>query len=96
MWCHLLPSLVEQQGLALGVLCLQQLNHLLLIDLKNAGYSTSDIITRMFMFLKSYDELDDKIKIKYISFIGDTCMITNRDIDSNLQLYACIARMCGI
>lgn len=61
---------------------------------KNKGYSGSDIILSMNNVLKSYDGLDNKSKIKYINELGKTCVNVNKGVDTNLQLYGCLSRIC--
>ena len=65
-----------------------------IISLKNNGYSGSDIIININIFLKYYDNIDNELRIKYINKLGKTCININKGIDTNLQLYGCLARMC--
>jgi replication factor C subunit 2/4 len=65
-------------------------------ELKNKGYSGSDIVLAMITFLKSYTNLDlpEPLKINYLDKIGKTAYIVSKGIDSQLQLTGCICSMC--
>lgn len=65
-------------------------------QLKKGGYSGRDIIIELNNVLKGYENIDNHTRIKYIEQLGKTCMKINKGIDTNLQLYGCVARMCAI
>lgn len=67
-----------------------------IIELKKSGYSGSDIIISINTFLKKYEEIDDFLRIKYIEELGKTCININKGVDTNLQLYGCLSRICLI
>lgn len=66
----------------------------IITNLKDKGYSGSDIIISMNAVLKTYEDIDDYIRIKFIEELGKTCIDVNKGIDTNLQLYGCLSRMC--
>lgn len=68
----------------------------IIYNLKKKGYSGSDIIQTMVSIIKkkSYVDMNEFLRIKYIENLGKTCMAINKGVDTNLQLYGCIARLC--
>lgn len=63
-------------------------------SLKNKGYSSSDIIISIHTVLKNYDNIDNASRIRYINELGKTCINVNKGVDTNLQLYGCLSRIC--
>lgn len=69
---------------------IEQLN-----KLKEYGCSYTDIVHAMINFLKNDDSLiEDKCKIAFMREISRTCMIVNKGVSTELQLDACLARLC--
>lgn len=65
-------------------------------DLRQQGYSSSDISISMKNTLKSpsIKWLDEETKIKYMIEIGNTALKISKGIDTKLQLSGCISKMC--
>jgi replication factor C subunit 2/4 len=61
--------------------------------LRSKGYSTKDIILSIIELLKDYPNITDENRIKYINELGKTCVVISTSIDSDIQLFACFARM---
>lgn len=69
----------------------------LTIDLKEKGYTGSDILTCMLSLLRSNDtKMDDFIKVKLMNIIGLTMYNISKGIDSNIQLASCVIKMCDV
>lgn len=62
------------------------------IDLKNKGYCINDMILGMMSLLKEMN-LKDDTRIKYIQFVSESYMDINDCVDSDLQLWNCLAKM---
>lgn len=65
---------------------------LTLIELKNNGYSESDILLSMMNYVK-ISKYDENIKMKLLKPICDSIIIVSKGICSNLQLYKCVAEI---
>ena len=65
-------------------------------DLRNKGYSSSDISLSMINTLKDMDNnvFDEKVKIKYMNEISKSSLIISKGINTPLQLSGCIAALC--
>lgn len=63
-------------------------------NLKKDGYSGSDIIISMNNVVKTYDNISNLQRINYINQLGKTCVNINKGLDTNLQLYGCLSRIC--
>ena len=65
-------------------------------ELRNNGFSSSDISISMIETIKTtkQDEISEKIKINFMNEISKTCLIISSGIDSALQLTGCICKMC--
>jgi len=65
-------------------------------DLRNKGYSSSDISLSMVNTLKDMntDIFDEATKMKYMEEVGKTCLIISKGINTPLQLSGCIAALC--
>ena len=57
------------------------------------GISSGAIVHKYVNTLKNI-EIDEDIRIHYISIANDTYIIVSNGIDSNLQVNACLSRMC--
>lgn len=70
---------------------------ILLQTLKDAGYSSVDIVTEMRNVVKTLEEgeLDEDRKIAFMENIGKTHIIISRGVDSHLQLTSCLVRLLG-
>ena len=64
------------------------------LTLKRLGYPGSDIILAMFQVLKNSD-IPEVDKIEYLKHISQTSLVISCGVDTNLQLTACLARMCN-
>jgi replication factor C subunit 2/4 len=67
----------------------------IILELKNNGYSGSDIVLGMINTLKLDDFIDltDDTKIKYMDRISHTAYIISKGLDTNVQLIGCIAEL---
>jgi replication factor C subunit 2/4 len=67
-------------------------------ELRNNGYSSSDISLSMINTLKSLqiDEIDEKNKISFMNEIAKTCLIINKGVNTPLQLTGCVTSMCTL
>ena len=65
-------------------------------DLRNKGYSSSDISLSMVNTIKNIDKniLDEGTKIKYMDEISKTCLVISKGMNTPLQLTGCIASLC--
>ena len=61
-------------------------------DLKNAGYCINDILLTLLYVLREI-KIDEDIRINFTKIISDAYITVSDGIDTNLQLYACLARM---
>lgn len=70
----------------------------LLNNLRNNGYSSSDIIISMKNFFKfnTIDSIPYSIIIQYLSEISKTAITISQGIDSRLQTSGCICKLCLI
>lgn len=70
----------------------------LMNQLRDEGYSSSDIAISMINTLKSSKivEIDERTKINFMTEISKTCLIISKGVDTPLQLTGCIASMCMI
>jgi len=68
----------------------------ILHELKQSGYSNSDISLSMIDTLKNISKniLNEHTKIKYITEVGRAALNISRGIDTFLQLTGCIAKLC--
>ena len=64
-----------------------------ILQLKNDGYSGSDIIMNMNIVLRTH-QMNEGLRIKYIGELGKTCIRISKGLDTNLQLYGCLSRLC--
>ena len=65
-----------------------------ILNLKNSGFSESDISLSMINVLKMRDvELDEPTKINFLMAISNTAYVITKGLDNSLQLVACIANM---
>lgn len=64
----------------------------LLNELKQNGYCNNDILIAMYNFIIDF-RMEEDVKIKFIEIISEYCMVIADGLDTNLQLYACIAKM---
>ena len=64
----------------------------LLIDLKNHGYCSNDILLTLLNCLKTIN-IEEDIRMNFIKIISNTYIHICNGIDTNLQLYSCISRM---
>lgn len=62
-------------------------------ELKKKGYCVNDIILGLNNVLKDI-KIIESTRIKYIQFVNDTYIDINNSIESDLQLYSCLAKMC--
>lgn len=69
---------------------------LILKQLRDGGYSNSDISISMINTIKSskITEINEATKIKFLREICNTCLNISKGIDTPLQLTGCIAAMC--
>lgn len=67
----------------------------LIMNLKKAGYSGSDITLGMIYTIKSdlCDDITESIKIKMLEKICDTAYNISKGVDSDLQLAGCLANL---
>lgn len=65
-------------------------------DLRNKGYSSSDISLSMINTLKDMDNsiFSEQVKIKYITEVSKSSLIISKGINTPLQLSGCIASLC--
>lgn len=63
--------------------------------IRKKGYNNNDIVLAIISTLKNI-KMDENIKIHFISIANDTYIIVSNGIDSNLQVNACLSRMCKI
>ena len=65
-------------------------------ELRNGGYSSSDISISMINTIKFMDDklIDNSLKIKYMEEISKACLIISRGINTPLQLTGCISALC--
>lgn len=66
-----------------------------IINLKRAGYCSNDILLTMLHILKIMP-IDEEIRMQYYRLVSDTYIIVNNGVDTNLQLYSCLSKMCFI
>jgi len=59
------------------------------------SYCNIDIIQSMIHILKSV-KIDEEIRINYVKLLSDLYMNIMDNIDSNLQMYGCLCKMCKI
>ncbi|CEI89119.1 Putative P-loop containing nucleoside triphosphate hydrolase protein [Rhizopus microsporus] len=71
-----------------SVKCMEELYYL--------GYSSLDIITTIFRVVRSYDELDEGLRLDYLKEIGMTHMRILDGHQSIMQLSGMIARLCKV
>lgn len=71
---------------------------MILHELKQQGYSNSDISLSMIDILKNIPKrkLNEDTKIKYIMEVGRAALNISRGIDTYLQLTGCIAKLCSL
>ena len=60
--------------------------------LKERGFCNSDILQTLIAVLKSVT-IDETLRINYIRQISDTYIVVNEGLDTNLQMYACFAKL---
>jgi replication factor C subunit 2/4 len=65
-------------------------------DLKNKGYSSSDISLSMVETLKNMDKeiIDEKTKIQYLDEVCKTCVAVSKGLNTPLQITGLIAMLC--
>ena len=65
-------------------------------DLKNKGYSSSDIVLSMVETLKNMDRtlIDEKTRINYLKEVCRSCVVISRGVNTPLQLTGTIASLC--
>jgi replication factor C subunit 2/4 len=63
-------------------------------ELKEKGYSNSDISVNMLQTLKHMDNLDESIRIKFMEEVNKTCLNISKGVGTTLQLTGCIAALC--
>lgn len=65
-------------------------------DLRDKGYSSSDISINMINTLKNLnnDILDETTKIRYMEEVSKACLIISKGMNTPLQLTGCIAALC--
>ncbi|QKF93859.1 replication factor C small subunit [Fadolivirus algeromassiliense] len=65
-------------------------------DLRNKGYSSSDISLSMVSTIKNIDKdiINEAIKIKYMNEISKSCLVISKGMNTPLQLTGCIASLC--
>ena len=63
-----------------------------LVELKNNGYSESDILLSMMNYVK-ISQYNENIKMQLLKPICDAIIIVSKGICSNLQLYKCVAEI---
>jgi replication factor C subunit 2/4 len=70
----------------------------MMINLKESGYSGSDIVLGMLSTLKlsSFEDIDERIKIELIARICKTAYIISKGVDTILQLSSLIANLCEV
>lgn len=61
-------------------------------EIKKNGYCVNDIVIGMLTLLKDI-KMDEETRMKYIDIVNETYIDTNNLIESDLQLYACLAKM---
>lgn len=66
----------------------------LVISLLNVGYSNTDIAGSMFYYLRTSEVVPENTKMMMMNKLAKTTYTLSTEIDSRLQLYACIASMC--
>jgi replication factor C subunit 2/4 len=71
--------------------CIKMIN-----KLKKKGYPSCDILLSINNVLKLYNNISEDSKMKYIYEIGKTYMIINKGVDTDLQIYGCLARVMTI
>jgi replication factor C subunit 2/4 len=64
-------------------------------ELMNKGNYNNNILLLMIRILKNIS-IDEDIRIKMISVINDVYLNISKGINTKLQLYDCLARMCSI
>ena len=64
-------------------------------ELKENGYCNNDIVLTIINVLKDMNIKED-IKIKYIRIASETYININDGVNTLLQLYNCLAKMCDI
>ena len=69
---------------------------ILLNELRNKGYSSSDISLSMINTLENAQipNIDEKTKIQYLKEISKTCIVINKGLNTPLQLTGCILSLC--
>lgn len=61
-------------------------------ELKKCGYCSNDILLTLLNSLREIS-IDEDIRMNFIKIISDSYIYISDGIDTNLQLYACLARM---
>jgi replication factor C subunit 2/4 len=61
--------------------------------IRKKGYNNNDIVLAVISTLKNI-EMDEDLRIHFISISNDTYIIVSNGVDSNLQVDACLSRMC--
>lgn len=67
--------------------------------LKHEGYCNSDLCCSMFETLKTSvvdDIMEEKARIRFLREISDTSVKISQNVNSDLQMSGCVARLCGI
>jgi replication factor C subunit 2/4 len=64
-------------------------------ELKDNGYCNNDIVLTIINVLKEMN-MNEDIKIKYIRIASETYINVNDGVNTLLQLYNCLAKMCDI
>jgi len=65
------------------------------IELRKKGYCVNDIVLGMLSILKEMN-MKDETKINYIQYVSESYMEINDCVDSELQLWNCLAKMAEI
>ena len=65
-------------------------------ELYDLGYASLDIITTIFRVIKSFNELDEELRLDYLKEIGMTHMRILDGHQSLVQLSGLVARLCKI
>lgn len=68
------------------------------IDMCNAGYLYDDIINGLMFLIKSNEDIkmNEDMKIKYFQILSETILIFSNGISNDIQLLACMAKLCDI
>lgn len=66
--------------------------------LKRSGYTGTDIVSGLFFTLKSKHcaDLDEYVKLQLCEPVCETTYIISNGLDTNLQLYNCIMKLCAL